>query len=420
MVFVLNNLNLGVLLQSEYCLYAIYLIIYMKKWLFLLIFLVSLPGLRAEDVKPDSIKLSLLTCAPGEEIYALFGHTAIRYENFTRKQDFVFNYGMFSFHTPNFVMRFLMGKTDYQLGVARYKDFEVDYAMRGSSVYQQTLNLTENEKWELLRLLDENYHPSNRTYRYNYFYDNCTTRARDKIEESLEGKLCFPQQDKPYTYRDIIHLFTKGSAWDELGIDLCLGAEADVPIDERKQMFAPFFLLEYAKEATVQRGDSIAPFVKEVETVVDVEPEPISAGFFLSPLTCALLLLFVTCLMAVWSYQSGKILWIWDVLLFGSQGIGGCIIAFLFFFSVHPTVDSNWMLVVLNPIPLFYLPVMIYKAVKRRKDGYHWANVVCLTVFIICMPFIPQTFNLATIPLILSLLVCSAGHLLVYYKKESE
>ena len=29
----------------------------------------------------DSIRISLLTCAPGEEIYSLFGHTAIRYEN---------------------------------------------------------------------------------------------------------------------------------------------------------------------------------------------------------------------------------------------------------------------------------------------------------------------------------------------------
>ena len=44
----------------------------------------------------DSIRFSLLTCAPGTEIYSLFGHTAIRYENYTRRIDVVFNYGMFS------------------------------------------------------------------------------------------------------------------------------------------------------------------------------------------------------------------------------------------------------------------------------------------------------------------------------------
>ena len=35
---------------------------------------------------------------------------------------------------------------------------------------------------------------------------------------------------------------------DELGIDMCLGSEADKPIDARKQMFAPFYLLEAAKK----------------------------------------------------------------------------------------------------------------------------------------------------------------------------
>ena len=98
----------------------------MRKFIFVLLLISGISMLRAEVIKPDSIRFSLLTCAPGSEIYALFGHTAIRYENYTRKQDYVFNYGMFSFQTPNFVMRFLMGKTDYQLGVVPYSYFEVE------------------------------------------------------------------------------------------------------------------------------------------------------------------------------------------------------------------------------------------------------------------------------------------------------
>ena len=65
----------------------------------------------------DSIRLSLLTCAPGEEIYSLFGHTAIRYEDPANGIDAVFNYGLFSFNTPNFILRFSLGETDYQLGL---------------------------------------------------------------------------------------------------------------------------------------------------------------------------------------------------------------------------------------------------------------------------------------------------------------
>lgn len=63
----------------------------------------------------DSVRVSLLTCAAGGEIYSLFGHTAIRYENYTRGIDAVFNYGMFNFNAPNFIFRFALGETDYQL-----------------------------------------------------------------------------------------------------------------------------------------------------------------------------------------------------------------------------------------------------------------------------------------------------------------
>lgn len=207
-------------------------------------------GEISSDIKKvpqtDSIQFSLLTCAPGSEIYALFGHTAIRYQNFSKGVDLVFNYGMFSFDTPHFVYRFVKGETDYQLGITPYSYFESEYAFRGSSVYQQVLNLTYLEKISLLKLLQDNYLPENRVYRYNYFYDNCTTRARDQIERSIQGKVVYPSVDWHKTFRGIVHEFTKGSPWDELGIDLCLGAEADKPIDLRQQMFAPFYMRYFA------------------------------------------------------------------------------------------------------------------------------------------------------------------------------
>jgi hypothetical protein len=265
--------------------------------------------LRAEVIKPDSIRFSLMTCAPGSEIYALFGHTAIRYENYTRKQDYVFNYGMFSFQTPNFVMRFLMGKTDYQLGVVPYSYFEVEYAERGSSVYQQVLNLTPEETQKLINLLDENYHPSNRIYRYNYFYDNCTTRARDIIEEAIKGEVRYPETRQTISYRDIIHEYTAGHEWDEFGIDLCLGAEADKPIGDREQMFAPFYMLKAARGASIVKGDSIVPLVSEEEEVVQVVDDEMSVHFPINPLTFFTFILMLTLAMAYWSNLKGKVFW---------------------------------------------------------------------------------------------------------------
>lgn len=366
----------------------------------------------------DSIRFSLLTCAPGTEIYSLFGHTAIRYENYTRRIDVVFNYGMFSFNTPNFIFRFVAGETDYQLGITPYSYFEAEYAMRGSSVYQQVLNLTQSEKERLLTILENNYLPENRIYRYNYFYDNCTTRARDKIEECIEGKVVYPDSLSGKSYRGIVHEFTAGSPWDEFGIDLCLGAEADKEINKRQQMFSPFYMKYYASNAyVVDAGGTSRPLILDETKIVDVEPEEVQPGFILSPLMCGALFLALCVVMAWGQWKTQRIWWGWDIVLYGLQGLAGCIIAFLFFFSVHPTVGSNWLLILFNPIPLLYLPFMVYKAVKRKKDYYHVGNMVYLTLFITILPFCGQEFNLTVLPLALGLLVTSASHVLVWNKK---
>jgi hypothetical protein len=387
----------------------------MRRFLLSILFLTALLPMWSSPM--DSVRISLLTCAPGSEIYALFGHSAIRYENPEKDQDWVFNYGMFSFKEPNFVMRFVKGETDYQLGVVPFRYFETEYALRGSSVYQQVLNLTDEEKVRLISLLEENYLPSNRVYRYNYFYDNCTTRARDKVEESIQGKVVYPETEKEVSFRDIIHEFTAGSEWGEFGIDLCLGSEADEQIDERKQMFAPFYMMEAARGAMIHRADTVVPLVLEEFKVVDavLEDEP---AFPLSPMTCAMGLLVATAFVVGWGIRKGRPCLAWNVLMFFLQGLGGCIVAFLFFFSLHPTVGSNWLLMLFHPLALFYLPIMICRGIKGQKDPYHWLNVVLLTSFMILMPFISQEFNLTVLPLALSLLLVSVGHIYTYYLKN--
>lgn len=388
--------------------------------LILLLTLLFFFRIQPVSAQQDSIRVSLLTCTPGTEIYALFGHTALRYENPAQGQDWVFNYGMFSFNTPNFIFRFVKGETDYELGIRPYAYFEGEYAMRGSSVYQQTLNLTSTEKEKLRELLEENYLPQNRVYRYNFFYDNCTTRARDRIEECIDGEVVYPEGKEGISFRDIVRQYTKGHDWDELGIDMCLGSEADAPIDTRNQMFAPFYMLEAAKGAVIVKGDSVRPLVLEEKKVVDVQPEEEGSGFSVSPMTCVFILIGITCLIGWLQLKIRKVIWGWDVLLFGVQGLAGCVIAFLVFFSVHPTVGSNWLILLFNPIPLIYLPVMVFKAVKGKKDLYHLINVVYLTLFIMIMPFIQQKFNATVLPLALCLLICSASHVLLYYRQNNK
>ena len=143
----------------------------------------------------DAVRISLLTCQPHEEVYSIYGHTAIRYQDLARGTDLAVNYGMFSFHKPYFVLRFVFGLTDYEMGIEPFEAFCAQYASYGSGVYEQVLNLTPEEKLTIAKAIDTNYEPQNRVYRYNYFYDNCTTRARDMITNHLQARVDYTPEN---------------------------------------------------------------------------------------------------------------------------------------------------------------------------------------------------------------------------------
>ena len=231
----------------------------------LFLFCLTAQGQNNEQARHDSIRFSLLTCGPGEEIYSLFGHTAIRYENLTRGIDYVFNYGIFSFNKPNFILRFTLGETDYKLGIAPFDYFTEEYKYLQRDVRQQVLNLNQTEKEKLAAQLEENYRPENRVYRYNFFYDNCATRPRDQIERATGGSIVYPQDmnstDTGKTYRDLLHQYTENHLWSRFGMDLCMGIPADKPISRRQMMFVPFYLEECFDQASIQTPQGNRPLV---------------------------------------------------------------------------------------------------------------------------------------------------------------
>lgn len=368
---------------------------------------------------PDSIRISLLTCASGEEIYSLFGHTAIRYENYTRGIDAVFNYGIFNFNAPNFIFRFALGKTDYQLGATDYERFAAEYDYLGRDVWQQELNLTTGEKEKLIALLGENYRPENRVYRYNFFYDNCATRPRDLIEKSIDGTLQYADDmngtDTGTSFRDLLHKYSEGHPWSRFGMDLCMGSQADRIINRRLMMFVPFYVQEYfGKARIVDKEGQARPLVANEEKIVITESdgaEQPSEGF--TPMQAALLLFILTTAATIYGIRRKKTLWGIDLVLFFAAGMAGCVLAFLALFSEHPAVSPNFLLFVFHPFHLFCLPCLLNRVRKRRRSRYMLANFIVLTLFILLWPVIPQSFPLAVLPLALCLLIRSASNLVL-------
>lgn len=364
------------------------------------------PACAAEAVT-DSLEVGLLTCAPGDEVYTLYGHTAIRVRNANTGEDYVFNYGMFDFRTPHFAWRFMMGRTDYFLGVERFDDFAEGYRRHGRSVTEQVLNLTGEEKLRLVQSLVRTASTDGWTYRYNFLYDNCTTRALEEIENCTSDTIDWPKQQVPSTFRGIIHEFAATeSPWNSFGQDLILGEEVDHPIGREGEMFSPVYAMRYLAGATIRRDGTAEPLVKQTTLVVKAEA-PASHRFPVSPLCAVGIVAAVVLGVMVWEGRRRRVCRLLDDAVMLLWGGAGCIVALLFFFSEHPAVGSNWLVIVLNPLPLLALPWKIWRNCRRRADYWFAASGVALVLLFIIAAVSPQHFPLELLLLALLLLIRS-------------
>ena len=356
----------------------------LKGVLLTLILVSSAPVAAQEDIPPmDSVEFSLLTCQPHDEVYSLYGHTAIRYHELRPGGlDWAFNYGVFDFKKPHFVARFVFGLTDYELGAYPYKYFVKEYRRFGSMVTEQVLNLTDEEKMALHDALAINLRPENKIYRYNYFYNNCTTKARDIIESCINGKVEYAgREDYTPSYRDMVHSMTRNNPWSRFGNDLLLGIKADWKTDLRQQEFLPGNLLYDFDHAQIYSNGSYRPLIKERRIAVPAGVQIIESGFPLTPLACAAILLAVGIVIFFFEWRKKRVFVLWDVLLMMTTGTIGIVLT-LMLFSQHPTVSLNLQIILCNPLPwLFLWPVI------RGRETFYWKITAILAVLFLIGSF---------------------------------
>lgn len=353
----------------------------LKGVLLTLILVSSAPVAAQEDIPPmDSVEFSLLTCQPHDEVYSLYGHTAIRYHELKPGGlDLAFNYGVFDFKKPHFVARFVFGLTDYELGAYPYKYFVKEYRRFGSMVTEQVLNLTDEEKLILHDALAINLRPENKIYRYNYFYNNCTTKARDIIESCINGKVEYAGREE-YTpsYREMVHSMTRNNPWSRFGNDLLLGIKADWKTDLRQQEFLPGNLLYDFDHAQIYSNGSHRPLIKERRIAVPAGVQIIESGFPLTPLACAAILLAIGLVIFFIEWRKKKVFLLWDVLLMITTGTIGIVLT-LMLFSQHPTVSLNLQIILCNPLPWLFL----WPVIKGKQTRYWKITAILAVLFLI-------------------------------------
>ena len=392
----------------------------------------------------DSLTVSILTCSPGQEAYTMFGHTAIRIVNRNHPDmDVAFNYGMFNYNSKNFIYRFVKGETDYELGAEPTQAFLSRYSERGYTVYEQVLRMNTHQKNNVLLALLENYKPENRVYRYNFLYDNCTSRAQKVILNALDDSSLdwnmFPVIQPGSTFRNLLHIYTKNSPWTEFGIDMVLGSEVDQPVNAVNCTFLPLLfkqladstLIHFPKAEVVSGTRGTQYFVKQI---IEYHPKgkmEDEAGFPLTPMATFTVLLLVALILSGWNLYHGNLSYWFDIILYACQGIAGIVVAFLFFFSEHPAVGSNWLVLSFNPLALLPIPNVVYQQYHKGGplvpfygiDLLECVNLtgLLITVYIYFAP--TQWMNPAMLPLVLTLLVRSLLHFVhrtrqLYFNKK--
>lgn len=355
-----------------------------------------------EDI--SNTEISVLTCSPGDEIYSIFGHTAIRVYNPNTKVDAVVNYGLFDFNQESFVYRFVKGETDYMCGVENFGSFLYSYAWRGSGVKATVLDLTDTEKERIIRVLTNDLKPENREYRYNFAFNNCATKIRDIVNFAYSGKYesLLPSE---YTFRQIIGKYAENYPWFMFSFDVCLGGkDYNTLMTPEEVQFLPEHLDVALNNSLINRdGEETRPNTRQ-EVILTPAEKTIESTFF-TPIVVACILLALSIINLALGNKCRIASNIYSGTLLFTFTLVGLLITFLIFFSEHPFTTWNMNILIFNP--LLVIP-FVGLMVKNKGVVFKIVNaaLVLLAVLFVLYAVIFWNFtNKAFIILALTLII---------------
>jgi hypothetical protein len=375
---------------------------------FILLFL----PLKAQD--SCTIEVSLLTCSPGEELYSTFGHSAYRVKDRVMGTDIIFNYGTFDFNDPGFYKKFVRGKLLYFVSVQDFNGFKEDYRAEGRGIIEQKLELSCADMQSLYAALRTNLKEENKYYKYDFLYDNCSTRLKDILKKSSASGVQFHNilPDPVPTFRDMIHIYLDSGKkyWSKLGIDMLLGNRIDkIPTNEQA-MFLPDFLMKGFDSAFIQ-GKSI---VSSKNTILGRSTKDDQSMNWITPfMVTSFILLVVGIIQFSRTRWAPGFLKVFDTAFFFLLGALGCLMLFMWFGTDHIGCSNNFNL--LWAIPL-HLPVAF--VLNRKKDfirKYSLAMAAWYFILFFAWSLLPQGMNSAFVPIVILAFMRS----IVRYKKRS-
>lgn len=378
----------------------------MKRISFISLIFVLISSASVFSQSSNDTTAYLLTCGPGTEAYSIYGHSALRIVIPEKHLDTVYNWGVFDFNAPNFVWKFAKGRLDYWVIGESLKGFLGSYFFEQRYVYSQRINIDASELRILIGLIDENMKPENAKYRYDFFYDDCTTRIRDLLEKSIGEKLKYPpeEKDKIPTFRDMVGKYQNPYPWYKFGVDLIMGSTADKKASSRDRMFLPIDMKEELSKTVVHRSGKMIPLLQNPVVLVDFESPVVKKRFLVSPpvvFTLAIILILILPALT----KSRKTIRIIDIIIYSVFSVLSVLMIFFNFFTDHQQMRLNLNIIWLNPFIIICLILLIL-----NKAGTIWFRIVFYISagFLLLHYILPQGFNISFSLLAIILLIRSS------------
>ena len=367
--------------------------------LFLLILSLFFNGATAQN-SPSHLRVSLLTCGSFDELYSTWGHTALRITDSVKQTDIVYNYGTFDFNDPDFYTKFTRGKLDYLLSISSLPDFMYEYQTQGRDVTEQVLFLSDNQKTAVQKAVNDNLIGAARYYKYDFLYNNCTTRVRDiliKYAGLRAEKILVPAKT---TFRNMLHQYLDQNAepWSKLGIDLLLGSPIDKVVNITQSMFLPDYLMHgvdsstQANQPNLVQQKTLLNKGNRSEAKNDNWPLYLFSAF-------AIIIMGISFLQNKSAKKINKVM---DVLLFLLTGLLGCFLVFMWFGTDHKACAANYNLLWALPTNLI-AAFFIWKN-QGRLQKYFTITAAVYATILVCWFWLPQQLNIALIPIVVLLL----------------
>ena len=364
----------------------------------------------------DSLRVSLLTVAPGEQAFERFGHTGLRVTDLKTNHDVVFHYGVYDYTEPNFIWHFVEGKCNYRMGANYMRDFLTEHRRRRLDVTEQVLQLDSAQAKTLVNALVENYLPQNRNYRYNFFFDNCATRPFMMLNRcaTIEYDTTWVRD---MTLRDMLHEKTGIGQWLDFGIALTVAGRADQRASFAEQMFLP----DYLSQAIGHAKTNGHAMVSETLSYPFGDGAAFDTGaWFLRPMPIGCIVFAIGLLLTILAnvhrreeQRHWPRIWsrIFDTVWLLATGLAGCIVWLLNFLSEHPAVDHNLNCLWLLPTNLLFIAFIWTKRGEKVRRIYFFIIFAAVILYIMSVCVSAQYCHAAFVPLIATVLMRCADHI---------